>query len=159
MCSEVLRLFYGFNDVLVQPFVPDRAVVAFDIGVLLGLTGLDMLQADVLFPGPAFQLFADVFQAVIDPDGTGFAPPFDDAVETSGILSAGSEKSTSMPRHSRLKSSRTFNNRNDLPSPNRSAMKSIDHTRFRLAGTAKTSGLSRFNRLLGLILRCSSCSR
>jgi len=41
--------------------------------------------------------------------------------------SAGSEKSISMPKPSRLKSSSTFSSRNWRPSPSRSAMKSMDH--------------------------------
>jgi len=31
-----------FKDILVQPFMADRAIVALDIGVLLGLAGLDV---------------------------------------------------------------------------------------------------------------------
>ena len=41
----ILRLLDVFNDVLIQPFLPDGAVVALDIGVLLGLAGLDMQDA------------------------------------------------------------------------------------------------------------------
>jgi hypothetical protein len=75
------------------------------------------------------------------------------------LHSAGSEKSTSMPNPSRLKSSKTFNSRNCLPSSKRSAMKSIDQTRFGASGTVKASGLSRFKRLRGLILRFNFSSR
>ena len=47
LCPEpyrglILCLFAGFKDVLVEPFVANRAVVAFDIGVLLGFFGLDI---------------------------------------------------------------------------------------------------------------------
>jgi hypothetical protein len=34
----VLGLLDGFDDVLVQPFMPNRAVVALDVGVLLELS-------------------------------------------------------------------------------------------------------------------------
>ena len=44
---------------------------------MLRLTGLDVLQGNVPFPGPFLQIFADAFRAVIDPNGTGFASPFD----------------------------------------------------------------------------------
>ena len=44
-----LCLLDGFDDILVEPFVPDRAVVALDVGVLLGLTGLDVLDRDAQF--------------------------------------------------------------------------------------------------------------
>ena len=73
--------------------------------------------------------------------------------------SAGKEKSTSMPRPSRLKSSKTFSSRNARPSPNRSAMKSIDQVRLAASGTAKASGLSRFSRFVGLIARFSANSQ
>jgi len=81
LCGEVLCLLDSFNDVLVEPLVPDRAVVAFDVGVLLRLAGLDMLQEDVPFAGPFLQLLADVFRPVINPDGTRRASPLDDPVE------------------------------------------------------------------------------
>ncbi len=73
--------------------------------------------------------------------------------------SAGSGKSTAMPSPSRLKSSKTFNSRNYLPSSKRSAMKSMDQTKFGASSTDSASGLSRFNHLLGLILRFNSSSR
>ena len=44
----LLHLLDGFKDVEVQPFVPDRSVVAFDISVLLRLAGLDLGQGDNL---------------------------------------------------------------------------------------------------------------
>ncbi|NRP21085.1 hypothetical protein LPJGGPFB_04344 [Ensifer adhaerens] len=49
----------------------------------------------------------------------------------------------------RLKSSRTFNSRNYLPSSRRSAMKSMDQTMLGASGKASASGLSRFKRLRG----------
>jgi hypothetical protein len=38
----------ALTDVLVQPFMPNRAVVALDIGVLLGLAGLDVEDGNSL---------------------------------------------------------------------------------------------------------------
>jgi hypothetical protein len=40
----ILSLIDAFDDVLVYPFVRDGAVVAFDMGVLLGLAWLDGLS-------------------------------------------------------------------------------------------------------------------
>ena len=37
LCGEVLWLLYVFNDVLIQSFMPDRAVIALDVSVLLQL--------------------------------------------------------------------------------------------------------------------------
>jgi hypothetical protein len=50
--GEVLCLLDGFDDVLVEPFMPDGAVVALDTGVLLWLAGLDELNGDAAFLGP-----------------------------------------------------------------------------------------------------------
>ena len=73
----VLCLLDGFDDVLVEPFMPDGAVVALDIGVLLWLAGLDVLERDAAFLGPDQQLAADVFRAIVDSYGAGLAAPFD----------------------------------------------------------------------------------
>jgi len=73
----VLCLLDGFDDVLVEPFMPDRAVVTLDVGVLLWLAGLDWLDGYAAFLGPDQQLATDVFRAVIDPNCAGFAAPFD----------------------------------------------------------------------------------
>lgn len=59
-----------------------NAVVALDVGVLLGLAGLDMLDGDLPLLGPFHQLAADVFRAVVDPNGAWLAAPFDDPVQT-----------------------------------------------------------------------------
>ena len=42
----------------------DGAVVAFDIGVLLGLAGLDVLDSNPMLLRPFHQLFTDVFGAI-----------------------------------------------------------------------------------------------
>ena len=44
--------------------MPDCPVVALDIGVLLGLAGLDVGQGDALLLGPDHQRGTDVFGAV-----------------------------------------------------------------------------------------------
>ena len=57
--------------------MPDGAVVALDIGVLLGLSGLYVLDRDPPLLGPDQQLATDVFGAIVDPYGAGLAAPFD----------------------------------------------------------------------------------
>ena len=57
--------------------MPDCPVVAFDISVLLRLSGLDVLDSDTLLLGPYSELLADVFRAVVDPDRARFSAPFD----------------------------------------------------------------------------------
>jgi hypothetical protein len=73
--------------------------------------------------------------------------------------SDGSEKSTSIPKPSRLKSSMTLNRRMLRPSASWSCMKSIDQLWLIAVGTANGSGFSRTKRWRGLIRRFSSSSR
>ena len=47
--------------------MPDSAVIALDIGVLLRLAGLDVQDGDPLFLSPFQQSFTDVFGAIINP--------------------------------------------------------------------------------------------
>ncbi len=61
--------------------MPDGSVVTLDIGVLLGLTRLDVLDGNPLLFGPFQQLATDVFRVIIDPDCPGFSSPFDDAIK------------------------------------------------------------------------------
>jgi hypothetical protein len=72
---------------------------------------------------------------------------------------AGNEKSTSIAKPSRLKSSITLSNLNDRPSANWSCMKSIDQTLLICSGTVKGCGVSRTSRFLGLMRKLSSNSR
>jgi hypothetical protein len=81
--GEIPGLLDGLDDVLVEPFVLDGAVVALDVGVRLGLAGLDVLDRDAPFLGPDQQLVTNVFRAVVDPYGAGFAAPFYNSVKTS----------------------------------------------------------------------------
>jgi hypothetical protein len=77
----VLSLLNAFEDVLVTPFVPDGAVVALDVGVLLGMPRLDMQDGNSLLFSPFHQLFANVFRAVVDTYGVGLAPTLDDPIQ------------------------------------------------------------------------------
>lgn len=63
--------------------MPEGAVVTFDVGVLLGLSWLDMLDGDAPVRSPYQQLATDVFGAVVDPNGAGLAAPLDDPVKAS----------------------------------------------------------------------------
>jgi hypothetical protein len=46
--GELLRSLYAFGFVLVEQFMPDCAVIAPGIGILLGLGGLEVDEADAL---------------------------------------------------------------------------------------------------------------
>ena len=65
MCCLVLRLLNSFEDVLVQPFTANGAIVTLDIGVLLRLARLDVLKSNTVFLSPRHQCPADIFGAVV----------------------------------------------------------------------------------------------
>jgi len=73
--------FYGFKNILVQPFLPDRPIIALDIRVLLRVAGLNILDLDPHFFSPRHQLATDVFRTVIHPNNQWFTAPFDDPVQ------------------------------------------------------------------------------
>ena len=60
--------------------MPDGAGVTFDVGVLPGLSGLEVQDRDPQFVSPDQRLATDVFRAVVDPYGAVFAVPIDDPV-------------------------------------------------------------------------------
>ena len=88
-CGLALCLLNSFKDVLVQPFVSYRAAVALDIGVLLRLSGLDVLDMNAHLFSPCHQLAADIFRAVINPNNQRPASPLDDPVQTTHHPSGG----------------------------------------------------------------------
>ena len=96
--------------------MPDCAVVALNVGVLLRLSGLDVLDGNALFLSPFQQLATDIFRAIINPNYSWFSTPLDDPVQAADDPFGRERKSTSMPSPSRLKSSSTFNSRNARPS-------------------------------------------
>jgi hypothetical protein len=66
---------------LIQPLVPDDSVVAFDVGILLRLAWLDVLDGNTPTFSLSQQLPADIFRAIVHPDCQRRAPPFNDLVE------------------------------------------------------------------------------
>lgn len=79
----MLCLLDCFNDVLIEPFVANSSIVAFNLSILLRLARLDVLDRDVAFFRPFQELAADVFRAVVDPDAFRLTAPFDDLVQAS----------------------------------------------------------------------------
>ncbi len=58
----------GLEQVMPEPVVAQRAVVTFDISVLLRIARPDMLQADAMFFSPQQDLAADVLRPVVAAD-------------------------------------------------------------------------------------------
>ena len=77
----MLCLLDGFDNVLIQPFMPNRSIIAFDIRILLWLSRLDMLDRDFVLFSPLQQLAAHVFRSVINPNAFWSSPPLDDPVQ------------------------------------------------------------------------------
>jgi hypothetical protein len=72
-----------FDDVLVEPFIPNSSVIALDIGILLRLARLDILERDVALFSPFQELTIDIFRAVVDSYALRLAAPLDDTVQAS----------------------------------------------------------------------------
>lgn len=115
MRGEALGLL---DDVLVEPFMPDDAVIALDIGVLLELSGLDVLDGDAPFFLAQISSLPLMYSG---PLSTRMVPglPRQSMIRSRLRITrlAGKEKSTSIPNSSWLKSSSTFNNRDAWQSP------------------------------------------
>ncbi len=62
--------------------MPDRAVVALDICILLGLAGLDLGQGYAPLFCPIDQRPADIFRAIVDPNGQGLTLPLNDPIKS-----------------------------------------------------------------------------
>ena len=73
----VWGLLYAFDDVLVEPLRPKRAVATLDVRVLLGLHWLDMVDDNRMFLSPFYQLFAYLFRAIVNANGAALTPPLD----------------------------------------------------------------------------------
>lgn len=82
------------------------AVVALDVGVLMGLAGLYVFEPDVPFSAHAISVPFTYSGPIHLRNLVG--APFDDLIQHTHARSAGSEKSTSMASSSLLKPSSTF---------------------------------------------------
>ncbi|MNG23722.1 hypothetical protein D3C85_1639290 [compost metagenome] len=73
--GKFLQFTQRAEQVMSQPVVAHCPVKPFDIGILLRVTGLDIVQPDVLLSGPFLELLTDIFRTVITADGGRFATP------------------------------------------------------------------------------------
>jgi hypothetical protein len=77
----ILCFLDGFKDVLAEPFALNCAVVALDIGVLLGLAWLDVFEPNTLFFSLFHELATDISGAIIDTNGLPLSAPLDDLAQ------------------------------------------------------------------------------
>lgn len=80
--AVVLNFGYRFKQVMPQPVIPYGSVVALDVSILLGVSWLNVFQANPLLFGPQCQLGADLLRAVIAADGLRFATPLDHLIQS-----------------------------------------------------------------------------
>lgn len=76
-CCRILHLLNGFEQGLRQPVIADGAVVAFDIGVLLRLHWLDMLDPNAVVARQVLERVANVLGPVIAAQDGRLAAPCD----------------------------------------------------------------------------------
>ena len=134
---------------------------ATDVGVLLRLAGLDVLDRDAPLLSPDHQLATGVFWAVLYPYRPGFAAPLDDPVQAANDPFNGQGKihvdaqafAIEVIQHVQQPQCPAIH------CPAAHACIREKEVMFGASGTASASGLSRFNRLRGLIRRFSSNSQ
>ena len=79
--GKFLDFVERLEQVMGETVITNRAVVALNVGILLGLAGLDEIDADTAFCGPCQGHCAYVFRTVVASNGFQLAAPFDDFVE------------------------------------------------------------------------------
>lgn len=157
--GKVLDLGNRFKQIMSQPVVSNRSVGSLNVGVLLRVPRLGVsiwisrsfahcLSTSLMYSGPLSQRIA-----------SGLPRHHMMFSSTRVSRTDGNDRSTSIARPSRLKSSMTFNNRHERPSESWSCIKSMDQDWFIRSGTDSAWGFSRTMRFLGLMRRFSSYSR
>ena len=119
---------------LVQAFVAEPAVEALDEGVLDRLSRRDVVPLDPGHLAEAEDGVADEFVAIVADDHEGLSPPSRSVSNSRTTRVPDSDVSATQTRHSREKSSTTFNTRKRRPSSSVSATKSSDQRWFAPCG-------------------------
>lgn len=110
----------------IQAFIPKLAVETLDVGILLRLTRFNEVQLQSVCIGPGIEHLAGELGAVVDGNDCGNPRSSDNRDSTDTTRVPGSDVSTSIARHSLVKSSTMFRQRKWRPSANPSDIKSID---------------------------------
>lgn len=109
-----------------QPFVSERSVVSLDVGILLWLSGLGVLDGYALFLDPYQQLVTDTCRSLSTFMVLGLACHSIIRSRLRMTRSTGIEKLSSMLGPFRLKPSSAFNSRTVRQSPRQFVMKSME---------------------------------
>ncbi len=74
----ILHLINRVKQLLRQPVITNGSIEALDVGVLLRLARLNVLDSDSVFAGPGLHSTTDILGAVIAPYHLRFPAPADD---------------------------------------------------------------------------------
>src|SRR5215470_6875632 len=127
-----------------------RPVEAFDEGVLIGLAGLNVAEADPLRRTPLDEGFGNELGAIVDAHPSRAAIEPHELVQHPNTRALGMEVPISIASASRLPSSMTVRARKGRPAYRASTMKSRAHVSFRSSGAKsgcrRRTGTRRFVR-------------
>ena len=65
MCGFFLNFINRLKYILVEPIISYRSIEPFNIGILLGIAGLDVGNLNAMFICPFLQFMTDVFRAIL----------------------------------------------------------------------------------------------
>ena len=84
-----LHFFDGVEEVLIEPVVSHGTIEAFDVGVLLRLSRLDVIDLNLLLGSPAQKRVADVLGAIVTANHRWLATPLDDLFQSAYDTTSG----------------------------------------------------------------------
>ena len=129
-CNQMAGMAQVWEQVLVQAFVPQAAVEAFDQAILHQLARRDVAPFHLAILLPFQHGVRRLLCTFVADPHSGEAPHLGDPVQFAATRCPDSEASTTVARHSRLKSSITQRMRNLRPSESASDTKSSDQRWF-----------------------------
>ena len=81
-------MIHGKPPIFIEALIANLAVEAFNIGVLIGFSGLDKLVSDLLFVSPGIQSTASKLRAVVGKQAFGLATKFNELIQHTGYMCA-----------------------------------------------------------------------
>lgn len=77
----VLRLVNRLEQVVPQPIVANGPVVSLDVGVLLWIARLSVIESHAVLADPFSHRLANVLRSVVPANRFGFTPPLDNLIQ------------------------------------------------------------------------------
>ena len=82
----ITGMIHGKPPMFIEALIANLAVEAFDIGVLIGFSGLDKLVSDLSFVSPGIQSTAGKLRAVVGKQAFGLATKFNELIQHTGYI-------------------------------------------------------------------------